>query len=113
MSSLESSTPCMEESKPFKLDFSLPYKDAIKELKTGKGRSLKVGSDNYHVLADLFNGKTIDDYDRVPQNDNSKRINNIKSRISSLRHTYNIEIESGYREGKNYVEYWINRGEHV
>lgn len=113
MSKLESSTPCNACDNVVKLDFSLPFCDAVRELKTINGRKLKIGSDNYHVLADLFNGKTIDDYDRVPLNDEGRRINNVKSRISALRHLYLIQIESGYREGHNYVEYWMDRSGNV
>jgi len=113
MEDVESSTPCNTKVKPFKLDFSLPFSEAIHNLKTSKGRKIVVGSDNYHVLAALFNGKTIDDYENVPLNYDGRRVNNIKSRISSLRHTYGIEIESQYKEGANYVEYWIARGDNV
>lgn len=112
MGHLESSTPCNSEE-CFKLDFSLVFKDAVKDLKTTKGRAIKVGSDNYHVLADLFNGKVIDDYERPSLNDDGRRVHNIASRVSALRHLYNIKIESGYREGKNYVEYWMDRSGNV
>lgn len=108
MDNTESSTPCNHEEY-FHLDFSLPFKDAIKDLKTTRGRAIKVGSDNYHVLADLFNGKVIDDYERPSLNDEGRRVHNIASRVSALRHLYEIKIESRYREGKNYVEYWIDR----
>jgi len=109
--SLESGVPSTEQDKTFTLDFSLPFSEAIKDLRTKRGRKMVVGSDNYHVLYALFMGETIDDYHNPPVNDCGKRIYNIKSRISSLRNTYGIDICSKRSDAGNHVEYWIDRGD--
>jgi len=100
-----------EHSTPsFNLNFSLPFKDAIRNLCSIKNRKMLTNSHNYHVLYALFAGETIDDYDNKPVDDNGKVIHNIKARVSDLVNHYGIEVERKRVEDGNYVEYWIDRG---
>jgi len=99
--------------KHFNLDFALPFSEAIKELKTSQKRPLRKDTGTYHVLCDLFNGKTIDDYDNVPRDLNDRKINNIPQRVNDLKTKYNIKIENKRREGSNVMTYWIDRGGRV
>jgi len=99
----------MSTSKPYQLNFSLPFSEAISDLRTSKGRKMRVDSHNYHVLFALFSGDTIDDYQNKPLDANGHQIHNIKTRISDLSNMYNIKIERAVVSGEKYVEYWIDR----
>ncbi|MFK5976906.1 MAG: hypothetical protein QM493_10385 [Sulfurovum sp.] len=93
----------------FSLDFSIPFAQAVKELKSKKGVRIFTGSQNYQVLEALWLGDTIDDYENKPKNYKGRDIHNIKTRIADLSNKYSIKIERQFVLDKNYKEYWIDR----
>ena len=97
------------EGQGVKLDFSLPFSEAIADVRSQKGGKMRTDSHVYHVFAALFNGDVIDDYANPPANNDGKPIRNIASRVAELRHTWNISIGSRYKKDKPYVEYCIDK----
>lgn len=95
----------------FKLDFSVPFEVAVKDLKTNsmKPTKIKKGSDNYMCLKELFRGRVIDDYENAPLNRRGVPMRNVKSRISELTNKYEIDIKRKTGDNRT-VSYWIDRG---
>lgn len=103
------------KAEPIVLDLSLSFEEAIVDVRSGKKNkhiAKKVGgrrSDNYMTLSALFHGspEPIDGYRRKPLNDDSRDMENLKSRISDLKNNFNVKIWSKRVVGEKYVEYWI------
>jgi hypothetical protein len=97
-----------------KLDKTLSFEEAIKDIKTKKKNkhiAVKVNgrrSDSYMALKAMFNGAVIDSYSNKPLNYEGNPMENLKSRISDLKNMFGVEIKSRRAEGKRHVEYWID-----
>ena len=104
------SIPHTEGVEYFKFDFSLPFFEAIKELKSPKGVKMRKDTHAYHVLCDLFNGKVIDDYNNAPKDLNDRVIRNVPQRVFDLQNTYQVKIDSRTAENSKVTEYFIDRG---
>ena len=107
---MEALKESIRESNYFELDFTLPFCEAIKELRSQKGGKMRPTSHVYHVFAALFNGQVIDDYANPPTNNDGHTIRNVVQRVGELRDKWNIDVQSRRVEGKPYNEYYLSRG---
>jgi len=91
----------------FTFDFSASFDEQVKQIKSAKGGSLKIGSHSYLVLKALFEGHTIDDYENPPLDARGYPVRNVRSRIADLRTKWNVCIGSRVKEGTLFKEYQI------
>jgi len=99
----------IRESEAFTLDFSIPFCEAIKDMRSEKGGKMRSTSHVYHVFAALFNGHVIDDYANPPRDYDDRVIRNVVQRVGELRDKWNIDVQSRKVEGKPYNEYYLDR----